>query len=195
VRIGLTGLIGSGKTEVARVFKSLGAEIISGDDLGREAVETDKELLGDLTAEFGKDILREDGTLDRRALGKVAFSNPENTEKLNTLVHPVLLKLLDMRLEKGGHHSHTVVDAALLVYWGYHKKMDVTVLVTSSWANRRERLLAAGYSEEEIENRSHSQLPEETLREATDIILPNDGSLADLQRRARELFLRLTEKG
>lgn len=195
MRIGLTGLIGSGKTEVARVFASLGANVLSGDELGKEAIKTDSVLFYRLVNEFGRSILNKNGTLNRRALGKIAFSSSQLTEKLNRLVHPVLLRHLDARLEASGQAHHIVVDAALLVYWGYHKKMDATILVSSTRANRANRLRARGLSEEEIQQRSRSQLSESALRRAADIVIRNDKSLADLQRRARKLYLRLTEKG
>ena len=194
--IGLTGLIGSGKSEVAAVWKKMGARIISGDDLGREAVEKDSVVLYRLVMEFGSTILDKNKKLDRRQLGRLAFSSDKSRDILNSIVHPALLKLLDQQIKEAGRKKiDAVVDAALLIFWGYQKKMDCTVLVTSTYKNRSQRLRRNGLTSDEISQRTASQLSESKLRKHADYIITNNKDLPSLQRKARILYSQLTERG
>ena len=194
--IGLTGLIGSGKTEVASVWASMGARVLSGDDIGREVVENDSRILKKLVNEFGTSILNKNKNLNRRRLGKLAFASRENTEKLNAIVHPALLASLDREINNSRKNNiDTVVDAALLVHWNYHKKMDFTVLVSSFQRLRFRRLSERGMTLDEIKQRTKSQLPLAVLRRKADYTLTNNTNLNDLRVKARKLYLSLSERG
>lgn len=191
--IGVTGLIGSGKSEVSDVFAQLGATKIDCDRIGREVVENDPDILHRLTDAFGDTILTTDGKLDRRGLGRLAFASPENTGKLNAIVHPALLAELDRRMEKARRENyHAVVDAALLIYWDYHKKVDHTVLVSSYTRNRIKRLLAGGLSLTEIRHRTGSQLTLSYLRQRSNSVISNNEDLTSLRKKAKILYLKLT---
>ncbi len=193
---GLTGLIGSGKTAVADVFVSLGAMRIDADQIGREVVENDPDVLYQLLLAFGPDIVNNDQTLDRRALGQLAFASQSGRDKLNSIVHPALLQELDTQVVKArANKQHTVVDAALLVFWGYHKHVDVTILVTASEKDRISRMKARGFSADEIRQRSKSQLSLSELRQAADYIINNNKDLKSLQSRASNLYRELTKNG
>ncbi len=190
--LGVTGLMGSGKSIVARTFEDQGAVLIDCDLIGREVVENDPTLQYQLVLEFGNSILTGNNAIDRRALGRLAFSSPQNTERLNTIVHPALLAELDRRMSAvRKKKQHAVVDAALLVYWGYQKKVDVTILVTATTKNRYARLRAAGLTDDEIEQRTKSQLPLSHLKKHSDIILTNDVDLRSVQAKAVKLYRRL----
>jgi dephospho-CoA kinase len=191
--IGVTGLIGSGKSAVAAVFGSLGATIIDCDRIGREVVETDDTIRYRLVLAFGQTILTGSRTLDRRRLGRLAFGSIEQTELLNSIVHPPLLARLDEQMVKAkqsGHHA--VVDAALLINWGYHKKMDYTILVSATAKNRTKRLLSCGLTFEEILLRTKSQLSLSYLRRFADYVIVNDTDLANLRVRAEKIYRQLT---
>lgn len=192
--LGVTGLIGSGKSIVARTFQKEGAILIDCDIIGRDVVENDPNIPYRLVLEFGDSILTNRKTIDRRALGRLAFSSPENTDKLNAIVHPALLAELDsMMAEVRRKRQNAVVDAALLIYWGYHKKVDVTVLVSATARNRFARLRAAGFTESEIKQRTKSQLPFSYLKEHADIILTNNADRRSVQTKASKLYHRLIE--
>jgi len=192
--IGVTGLIGSGKSEVVDVFHQLGAKLIDCDGIGREVVENDQKILYRLALEFGESILTPAKKLDRRQLGRLAFSDPERTKTLNAIVHPALLAELDRRLAAAREQGHNaVVDAALLIYWNYQSKMDFTVLVSSHTTIRIRRLLDRGLSREEIRQRMKSQLPLSYLRERSDIVVTNNQSLDILRKKAKILYLKLAE--
>lgn len=193
--LGVTGLIGSGKSEVSAVFGELGAKIIDCDQIGREVVESDSGILDRLIKSFGDTILTSERKLDRRQLGLLAFASPENTKVLNSIVHPALLAELDRRLEEARSRGyHAAVDAALLIYWNYHTKMDYAILVSSYTRNRIRRLLAGGLSNEEIRRRTQSQLPLSSLRQESDFVLSNNEDLPSLRKKAKILYLKLTSR-
>lgn len=191
--LGVTGLIGSGKSEVAAIFKKQGARLIDCDKIGREVVASDQEVLYRLVLEFGASILTKNRKLNRKALGRLAFASPERTAILNSIIHPALLAELDRRLEQArASRYNAVVDAALLIYWRYHLRMDCTILVSSHTRNRIRRLLKSGYSQDEIRQRTKSQLPLSYLRQESNIIIANNGDLATLRKRAKILYRQLT---
>jgi dephospho-CoA kinase len=193
--LGVTGLIGSGKSEVAGVFGRLGARIIDCDRIGREVVENDQEILYRLSLEFGSNILDKKKRLNRRQLGHLAFESPDKTAFLNSIVHPALLAELDRRLEHARkNHYHAVVDAALLIFWKYHQKMDFTILVSSFTRNRIRRLIAAGLTTREIDQRTKSQLPLSHLRKHSDFVLTNNNDRGELRKKAKILYLELSRR-
>lgn len=190
--LGVTGLIGSGKSIVARTIEEQGAVLIDCDAIGREVVESDPELQYRLVLEFGASILTNRKTIDRRALGRLAFSSPENTDKLNAIVHPALLKELDRRMaEVRRKKQNAVVDAALLIYWGYQRKVDATILVTATAKNRFARLRATGLTDTEIMQRTKSQLPLSELKQHSDFVLTNNADRRSVQAKAVKLYRRL----
>ena len=194
--IGLTGLIGSGKSEVATVWEKMGAKIISGDAIGREVVENDSIVFYRLLMEFGPTIIDKNKRLNRRELGRLAFSSPEKTELLNSIVHPSLLKRLDAQITQARLKGYqAVIDAALLIYWNYHKKMDYTVVVSSTAHNRHNRLLDQGFTMEEIRRRTKSQLPYSYLRKHADYVISNNKDLNSLRKRAQILYSELVKRG
>jgi dephospho-CoA kinase len=196
VIIGVTGLIGSGKSAVTAIFKSLGAEVADADLLGKEVVDNDPGVLYRLALEFGDSILTRHKTLNRRELGRLAFASKEATARLNDIVHPALLKKLDDIIAQARKNNRIlIIDAALLIYWNYHKRIDVTILVSSTADCRRRRMMAKGLTESEFRSRTASQLSEGVLRQAADLVLTNNGTLENLQKQAEKLYRDLTEMG
>lgn len=191
--IGVTGGIASGKTTVSRVFERFGAEVIDADQLSREMVENDPAILDRLVASFGREILREDGSLDRRKLGRVVFGNRENLEKLNRTIHPPILAELTRRMEEAkGSGKAVVIDAALLVECDFLSPLDKLVLVVTDREKQVERLVErVGLSEVEAQQRIDSQLGAEEKQGFADYIIYNNGSLEELEQRAEELWGRM----
>lgn len=196
--VGVTGLIGSGKSIVADAIREEGAILIDCDRIGREVVENNPIIRYRLVLAFGATILTSEDGIDRKELGRLAFSSPEKTAALNAIVHPALLAELDSRLKQARkNRQHTVVDAALLIYWNYHKKMDYTVVVAATASNRTRRLLAAGFIVAEITQRTKSQLPLSYLKKQADFVILNDGDIVTVRRKAKTLYHQLIsgEKG
>ncbi|RKX18343.1 MAG: dephospho-CoA kinase [Candidatus Zixiibacteriota bacterium] len=194
--IGLTGLIGSGKSEVARIFAKHGAFVVSADKIGRDVVEKNKSILRKLVQIFGRDIISKSGQLDRKKLGRLAFSSEKNKEKLNKIVHPALLRELSAQVKKAGQeYDFVIIDAALLIYWGWDKKVDKTILVDTILRKRIQRLKAKGYTEAEVKARTKFQPKLSDLSRHADYILKNNSTRKILKKKVENIIVSLTERG
>lgn len=180
--IGLTGGPGAGKSLAAHYLQLKGATIISGDDTGREVVDSYPVVLKRLVKEFGKTILNPDGTLNRKKTGQIAFGNQEALKKLNSIVHPSLLKLLKSKIEKSKNKSPrkvVVVDAALIYEWKIEGWFDSVLVITAKREIRVKRLMSLGMSKSEAILRIGSQLPQrEKAKRADHIIQNNENKIA-----------------
>lgn len=190
--IGITGQIASGKSTVSRELGKLGAIVIDADRIGHELVANDRSVKSRLVKTFGKEILGRSGEIDRRALAKRAFQSEDNTEKLNRIVHPVLLKELRKQIAQARKSKGTkliVVDAALIFDWGLHKELDAVIVVDSKRDKQLARLKKLGVSGGE--KRIRRQIPKYRLRRMADAVIHNDGSEMQLTQKAWHLFARL----
>jgi dephospho-CoA kinase len=189
--IGLTGGIGSGKSEVSRVLNELGAEIIDADRLGHEAYQPHTKTWEALVAAFGEGILRPGGEVDRKALGLIVFSSLDALAQLNAIVHP---RMREMMRERLGEHSAqgikvVVIEAAVLLEAGWDSLVDEVWVTTAIEESVVQRLSQRNnLSEEEIRKRINSQLKnEERVRRATVVIKNSDG-LKELRQRVLVLW-------
>lgn len=190
--IGVTGQIGGGKTEVAKIFKKYGAFVISADKIGKDVIEKNPIMLDKLVRAFGESILTKSGRLRRKKLGEIAFSSEADKKKLNKIIHPELLKELGKQVRSAEKKNKIVViDAALLIDWQWHKIVDITILVHASHKTKIDRLKEKGYSEKEARMRLKSQLKYRELRRHVDIILLNDESLDCLEVKVRKIIEKL----
>ncbi len=191
--IGITGQIGSGKTEVAKIFKKKGACVISADKIGKDVVEKNQLVLKKLVSICGKESLTPSGKLRRRKLGEMALASEENKKKLNRIVHPHLLKELSRQVKSAfKKYKIVVIDAALLIDWGWDKKVDITILVHAGNKIKIARLMEKGYSNKEARMRLKSQLKYWILRSRADIIIFNNKSFDNLKKRIERIFNKLT---
>lgn len=191
ILIGLTGGPGTGKSLAAEYLKRQGAVIISGDDTGREVLDFYPAVLKKLIRAFGNDILESDGMLNRRALGRIVFGDPTALKKLNDIIHPYLLRLLKVKIDKyrKSRSSKTVVvDAALIFEWGIEKWFDYILVITSNRINRIERMTKSGLTRKEAEGRIRSQIPQREKARRADFIIVNDDSKTALRRKVFSLL-------
>ena len=180
--LGVTGCPGSGKSVLAASMAERGWILIDADRAGKDVVERDDVILGELSRIFGADILGPEGKLDRRLLARRAFSSPENTRLLNGVVHPALIRrilgMIDLRREAG---ENAVVDCALIYEWGIEKNFDRVLCVRADEDIRRSRLTSRdNRSPEEIERLFLSQIPEREKVLRADIVLANNGTWEEL---------------
>jgi dephospho-CoA kinase len=178
--IGLTGGPGTGKSLAARYLADKGAIILSGDEAGKRAVEEYPVVLRNLEKSFGNAILNSDGTLNRRMLGRLAFSNPEAHQKLNEIVHPGLLKILKSDLKKT-KSKLIVIDAALIFEWGIADWCNYILVVTARRDIRLKRLKSQGLSRREAEDRINSQIPDRDKAALADYVIENNGTKTSLK--------------
>jgi dephospho-CoA kinase len=190
--IGVTGGIGSGKTEVAKIFQKMGALVLSGDEIGKEVVEKNPDLLRKLASIFGKQILSKEKKLDRKKLGKIAFAASQSTRRLNDLVHPYLLRNMKFKiknLKRMNYEKPVVIDAALIVEWGLQSELDFLIFVDCPRKKRMERLIRKkGYARKEALDRLKAQFPERYKKREADFIIRNDSDLAELKQKAKYLW-------
>ena len=190
--LGITGQIGAGKSEVARIFKKYGAFIISADRIGKEVVEKHGSILSRLVRAFGSGILTGSGRLRRRALAGIAFSSEENKRRLNRIIHPALLKELDRRTRQAVKgYRLVVIDAALLIDWNWDKKVDMVIVVHASDKTKISRLVSNGYTEQEARQRLKSQLSFADFKKRADLVIFNNKSVAALEVKVRKIAEKL----
>lgn len=187
MRVGLTGGIGAGKSEVARVFESLGACIVDTDKLAREAVAPGSDGLRQI-ARVWPDVVRDD-CLDRAALAQIIFSDPGARERLNQIVHPHVRRLAEEydRYAKPGQPIVHVVP--LLFETGYDERVDATILVVAPEHERIARVVKRDrLTEAEVRSRMASQIDPEEARKNATYCIENDGNLAHLRERVRAVY-------
>lgn len=188
--IGLTGKTGAGKSVICAVLKDMGAYIIDTDVIARKIVEKDMPALVELCDYFGSVILKDDKTLDRKVLAKLAFSSRENTLKLNEITHPYITKEVGKEIDfaKGNGFEFCVIDAAALLESDCKDFCDVIAVVLANEKLRLSRIMDRdGIDERSAALRIRAQKKDEYYSDKAEIIIMNDGS-ADLEKEARRLL-------
>lgn len=191
LNVGLTGNIASGKSTVARVWERAGAHIIDADLLARRAVAPGSPGLSQVIETFGPHLLDPAGGLDRAALRRVIFSDPAARARLEAIVHPEVARL---RLELVARAAEAGVDIVvndipLLFEVGLETEFDLVVLVDAPEEIRLARLVRErGLDEAEARRMIAAQLPAAAKRDRADYLIENDGTLAELEARAEEVW-------
>jgi len=193
--VGLTGGVASGKTTVSQILKEEGAYIIDADQMARELVRPHTPAWKKLVRAFGKDILRENGSIHRKKLADKVFTNLEQRKVLNQILHPRIRKEMERRAKEIGQkdpEAVVVIDAPLLVELGDHRKMDKLIVVTSTQTQQTERLKERdGISPEEALRIFSSQMPVEDKVKLADFVIRNEGSFQETKKKTREVFQEL----
>jgi dephospho-CoA kinase len=191
--VGLTGGIGSGKSEVARLLADHGAVVIDADRLAREAVEPGTPGLDAVVEEFGPEILRPDGSLDRAALGRLVFVDDDRRRVLEAIVHPYVGRRSAELIAAAPPDAIVVYDVPLLVEKSLQDDYDVVVVVEAPEDVRLARLAGPRrMAAEEARSRMAAQATEDQRRAVADVVLVNDGDLDSLAGQADGLWDRLT---
>lgn len=192
--VGLTGGIGSGQSTVARLLAERGARIIDADQLAREVVAPGTDALAEIRVRFGDAVIAPDGSLDRRALAAIVFTDDDARADLETITHPRITETARRRMEEAREAGVEVVvyEAALLVEKGLHHGMDALIVVAARPENQAARLVdREGWTETEAWDRIRTQLPLERKLEAADYVVYNDGTLEETTRQVDEIWRRL----
>ncbi|MFG2130271.1 dephospho-CoA kinase [Streptomyces sp. NPDC048751] len=195
LKVGLTGGIGAGKSEVSRLLVECGAVLIDADRISREVVAPGTPGLAAVVDAFGPDVLAADGSLDRPKLGSIVFADPDRRAALNAIVHP-LVGARSRELEAAAPEDAVVVhDVPLLTENGLAPLYDVVIVVDASTETQLDRLVRLrGMTEEDARARMAAQATREKRREIADIVIDNDVPLQDLRRRVREVWTELVER-
>ena len=190
--IGLTGGIGSGKSTVSKILADLGAFVIDADKVGHEIYLPGKAAWQQVSAAFGQDILAEDQTIDRKKLGALVFSSADALNQLNTIVHPIMFKEIEQRIQAKrdeGYTSPIVVEAAILIEANWLPLADeVWVVVTEKNAVIERVAEQRGMATKDTEARIANQLSNQERFKYATVVIHNDGSLEDLQQQIQQVW-------
>ena len=189
IALGIMGRSGCGKSTVTAVFSAHGVPLADADQISREILLPGSPLLPRLAQRFGADILKADGTLDRRLLADRAFATPEGKAALDSLTHPEIVHRI--RAAK-----QAALDGAVIVGTAAQAECDRLCVVTAPFETSVARIVARdGISAEMAARRLNAQTPETVLTAQADYVLRNDADLAHLQAAAEELCGKLLAEG
>jgi dephospho-CoA kinase len=191
--IGLTGNIATGKSLVGRILGELGAHVIDADALVRDLQRQGTLVYAAIVAEFGPNILRADGALDRDKLGAQVFSDPEALDRLEAIVHPAVGLEIERRLSDlqrarptSALRTVAVVEAIKLIEAGLHKRCNALWVVTSRPEVQLERLTRTrGLSEADARLRIEAQAPQSEKAALADVLIENNGTLDSLREQVK----------
>jgi dephospho-CoA kinase len=190
--IGLTGGIGAGKSAVAARLAELGAIVIDSDRLAREVVEPGTVGFDRVVAEFGAEVVGPDGALDRAAIARRVFNDPEARKALESIVHPLVREKSAAIVSAAPSGSVLVHDVPLLVEANLAALYECVIVVLASEETRLERLVGQrGMPIEDARARMANQATDEQRRAVADIVIENDGTLSDLRAAVDAAWARL----
>ncbi|MEU0894033.1 dephospho-CoA kinase [Streptomyces massasporeus] len=195
LKVGLTGGIGAGKSEVSRLLVACGAVLIDADRIAREVVAPGTPGLASVVEAFGEEILAADGSLDRPRLGAIVFSDAEKLSTLNSIVHP-LVGARSRELEEAAAEDAVVLhDVPLLTENGLAPLYDLVIVVDAAPETQLDRLVRLrGMTEEDARARMAAQATREQRREIADIVIDNDVPLEELEQRVQDVWAELVRR-
>lgn len=190
--VGLTGGIGSGKSEVLKRLRAHGATVVDADLAARRVVEPGTEGYDAVVKEFGSEVVAADGTLDRAKLGAVVFADPARRAALNAIVHPLVGALMAEWADAAPAGGIVVYDIPLLVEGGADRGYAAVIVVDADEEVRYARLLAnRGMSREDAAARMAAQATRQDRLAAADYVIANNGSLEDLDQETDRVWSEL----
>lgn len=195
LKVGLTGGIGAGKSEVSRLLVACGAVLIDADRIAREVVAPGTPGLASVVEAFGEEILAADGSLDRPRLGAIVFSDAEQLSTLNSIVHP-LVGARSRELEEAAAEDAVVLhDVPLLTENGLAPLYDLVIVVDAAPETQLDRLVRLrGMTEEDARARMAAQATREQRRKIADIVIDNDVPLEELEQRVKDVWAELVRR-
>ena len=191
--LGITGLIGSGKTTAANLFKKYGFEVINADELYHKLSKPNKIIHKKIVEEFGNKILNKDKTINRDKLREIVFSDNKKLKKLNSITHPIIISEIK-KLIKKNKNKNFIVDAPLLLESNAKNLVDKIIVVKCDDEIRIRRLLKKGnLTKEEIKNITKSQMPTKEKLKYADFVVENSGDLKDLKIQVDRIIRKLKQ--
>lgn len=189
--IGLTGSIGTGKSTIANKFRDLDIPVVDADLIAREVVEPGKDAYQDIVATFGKEILQNDKTLDRKALGNIVFNNEAKRKQLNAIIHPAIRKEMVRQRDEWVRNGKecVVLDIPLLYESGLTHYVDKVIVVYVDPEIQLQRIMDRDQStEEEAKSRINSQIPVSEKAKKADAVIDNNRSKEESYRQLKAIL-------
>lgn len=181
-KVGITGGIGSGKSTVCKVFKSLGVKIYNADERAKALLNEDLSLKEKIKMSFGSGIFY-NNELDRKALANLVFTNPDALHRLNSIIHPAVFSDFDAWLQLHWQEKYIIKETAILFESGADKLLDVVILVYTPVELRIDRVMRRDAVErEKVLERMDNQMREEEKQELCNFIIYNDEKHSIIQQ-------------
>ena len=189
MRVGLTGGVASGKSTVSAILAELGAVVIDADLVAREVVARGTPGLDAVVAEFGPSLLTAEGELDRPAMGRLVFGDEGARQRLEAIVHPLVIERMAALEQAAGPDDVVVHDIPLLAEGGRADTFDAVVVVDAPRALQLDRMLSErGWTREDAEARIAAQATREQRRAVATHVIDNSGSLEQLRSRVEAVY-------
>ena len=195
LKVGLTGSIAVGKSYVLSVLKELGCHVIDADQIARDVVASETRGLKSVTEEFGTSVVNDDGTLNRKQLGEIVFGDEAKRNKLNSILHPMIIAAQDERvreLEAKDPNGIVVIDAALMIESGGYKRLDKLIVVYCEPEIQLQRLIKRdGLSTDAALARIRAQMPQDEKIKYANFLIDTSGDFAGTRAQVETLFNQL----
>jgi len=185
--LGLTGSFGSGKTTVARIFRSLGAKIIDADKIAHRLIKRRTKIYKKIIDTFGKDILKKNRAIDRDKLARIVFNNKLLLTRLNRIMHPEVIRVMKEEIETS-REKEIILDAPLLIEAGLEKIADKLIVVTITREKQIERIYKkTGLNRLDILKRIEAQISQNVKSRFANFIIDNSGKIENTKKQVKQI--------
>ncbi len=192
--VGITGSIGSGKSEFTRLAQQSGFPVLRADDLSKEILQNNPEVRKQVNKKFGKEAFLNNQP-NKKYLAEIVFNNPDKLRELERILHPLVIKEIEKhKKEVFKEHNILFVESALIYEADLEKHFDFVVLITADREIRLKRKLAQGMTEEDFLKREMNQIPDDEKRKRADFIFINNSSIDDLKTKFNLLLTLISVK-
>lgn len=191
LKIAVTGNIGSGKSSFCKYLEEMGYSVIKADEIAKDLLANDEKVKREIIKHFGNEAYQEK-EINKKFLADKIFSNPKNLNKINSIIHPLVIKKVSYMMDEKLQMSDLVFHEAALIYEADIEALfDIVVLISSDYKTRMERKkLYDNFSEAEFMKRESNQIPEEEKKKRADFVFTNNGTLDELKIKA-EMFIKI----
>ncbi len=185
--LGLTGSFCSGKTTVARIFRSFGAKIIDADKIAHRLIKPQTKIYKKIINTFGQGILKKSRAVDRKKLAEIVFSNKHLLKKINKIIHPEVIRVIKEKIRNSCERI-IVLDAPLLIEAGLEKIVDKVIVVTITRGKQIERISKkTGLSRPEILKRIAAQIPLHIKVRLADFVIDNSATFEKTNKQVKQI--------
>ncbi len=194
LRVGLTGGIASGKSTVSAMLRDENIPVLAADPLGHKLMEPGQSAYDEVVREFGKEILAEDGSVDRGKLGTIVFADPAKRARLNWILHPKIIEAIRQwfkSLDHPGGPEFAMMEAALIYEANVQRDVNRVVVCWCTPEQQLERLITRGLTEEQAHRRISAQMPVDEKKKLADLVIDCSGTLEETRQQVAEVIEKL----